>query len=85
MRRDNTITKGVHKSRRNPTPPEDLKLEGVQNLTQLILLHRYVKLIPSITQLSSHEVFIFQQNDALCHTAKATKNWVENKGINVLS
>lgn len=42
-------------------------------------------LIPSVIQLSSYEEFIFQQDDTLCHTAKARKNWLKSKGINVLS
>lgn len=41
-------------------------------------------LLPSINSLSDMDEYIFQQDGASSHTAKATQNWFQHKEINVL-
>ncbi|CAH1379168.1 unnamed protein product [Tenebrio molitor] len=42
-------------------------------------------LLPSFNKLHAEENFIFQQDEASCHTVKSTQKWLSEKGITVLS
>ncbi len=41
-------------------------------------------MLPSADQLFKDADFIFQQDLALAHTAKSTKSWLNNHGVDVL-